>query len=362
MKNLGILCFSIFVLAVLIFPTQALSAASNPVPKTAEEKLVALNKLAPVERKTKLEDEAAREGKVIMYGAYSLGEAEPLFKTFMEKYPKVKVEYFRASTAPLLDKILSEASVGKLGADCANIGLEVLYEIDKLIIPYKTPEAAAYGKQFVDANYRWIALYQDPKPITYNTKRVSKAEAPKNWEDLALPRWKGRLGIPMADGPEWVNITLKVMGQEKGRDYLKRMAALGIRLEKSNSGLAQMVAAGDLDVAFFVNNAAVEIAKGQGAPIVAVPTDPLVTSPQVLVVFKDVVHPYATALLVDWLTSKEGQERIRDINPRFSARRDVTVPASFAGRKFLVIGAEQVSKERMDEANKLFEEWFVKRR
>ena len=32
--------------------------------------------------------------------------------------------------------------------------------------------------------------------IGYNTgKLVSKAEAPKNWEDLLNPRWKGKLGM-----------------------------------------------------------------------------------------------------------------------------------------------------------------------
>jgi len=360
MKRWGIICLIGFlVLAVSTIPAVKLFAAPT---RTAAEELASLNKLSPAERKTRLEEEAAREGKVIMYGAYSLGEAEKVFKAFMQKYPKVKVEYFRASTAPLLDKILSEASVGKLHADVANIGLEVLYEVEKMTIPYQAPAADAFGKVFVDPKSKWIALYHDPKPIAYNTKRVTEAEAPKNWEDLTNPRWKGRMGMPVSDGPDWINIMMKTMGKDKGRDYVKRMAAQGIRLEKSNSGLAQLVAAGDLDVAFYVNNAAVEIAKRKGAPIVAVATEPLVTAIQVLVIFKDAAHPYASALFVDWLTSKEGQEMIKKVNPRFGARKDVSYPEAFAKRKFLVIGAEQVDKASMTEADKLFEDWFVKRK
>ena len=358
MKRRGIIYFIGFlVLTVLTVPALKLFAAS----KTAAEELATLNKLSPAERKTRLEEEAAREGKVIMYGTYSLGEAEKVIITFMQKYPKVKVEYFRASTAPLLDKILSEASVGKLRADVGNLELALLYEIDKLIIPYKTPEADAFVKTFVDPRSKWIALYHNPKPIAYNTKRVAKAEAPKNWEDLANPRWKGRLGMPVSGGPEWVSIILKFMGKDKGRDYLKRMAAQDIRLEKSNSGLAQMVAAGDLDVAFYLNDAAVEIAKRKGAPIETAPTDPLVTAIHTLVIFKDASHPYASLLFLDWLVSREGQERIRNVNPRFSGRTDVSSPASYAGHKFMIIEPEQVSKDKMEESNKLFEGWFVKK-
>ena len=37
----------------------------------------------------------------------------------------------------------------------------------------------------------------------YNTKLVKKEELPKTWEDLADPKWKGRLGIEQEDS-DWL--------------------------------------------------------------------------------------------------------------------------------------------------------------
>ena len=47
-----------------------------------------------------------------------------------------------------------------------------------------------FGLDAVYANQRFVGAYNLTLPIAYNTKLVSAQEAPKNWEDLADPKWK----------------------------------------------------------------------------------------------------------------------------------------------------------------------------
>ena len=112
-------------MTLLCMPAGQLLAA------TAEETLDQLNKLPPAERQAKLQTEAAREGTVAWYSTYSLVEAEPFLKVFKGRYPKVQVQYFRASTIPLLDKLLSEHSAGRYLVDVIAIDFEAYSELEK---------------------------------------------------------------------------------------------------------------------------------------------------------------------------------------------------------------------------------------
>ena len=49
-----------------------------------------------------------------------------------------------------------------------------------------------FGLDAVYAGQRFVGAYNLTLPIAYNTKMVSAQDAPKSWEDLADPKWKGR--------------------------------------------------------------------------------------------------------------------------------------------------------------------------
>jgi iron(III) transport system substrate-binding protein len=53
-----------------------------------------------------------------------------------------------------------------------------------------------------DPENRWFGMYLAPEVIGYNDQAVSAADAPKDWDDLLDPRWKGKLIMrdPAASG------------------------------------------------------------------------------------------------------------------------------------------------------------------
>lgn len=48
----------------------------------------------------------------------------------------------------------------------------------------------------------WVSVYRTPAVIAYNTQRVSRAEAPRDWEDVLDPKWRDKVLIrdPLASG------------------------------------------------------------------------------------------------------------------------------------------------------------------
>lgn len=48
----------------------------------------------------------------------------------------------------------------------------------------------------------WVAVYRTPAVIAYNSQRVDSAAAPRDWEDVLDPRWRGKVLIrdPLASG------------------------------------------------------------------------------------------------------------------------------------------------------------------
>ena len=131
---------------------------------------------------------------------------------------KVKVDIFRAGGEQIVNRAMAEHLAGKTTYDVVNAFALKVLQNKGMLQPYTAPEATHYPVGFKDPQNYWVSLYSGYNVIGYNTKLVPKAEAPRNWEDLLNPRWKGKLGM---DDEEyfWHAGMLKHWGEEKGRKY-----------------------------------------------------------------------------------------------------------------------------------------------
>src|SRR5204863_339086 len=98
--------------------------------------------------------------------------------------------------------------------------------------PPAAPAAAAYPSEMRDPEGYWNTsnLYFMTPGI--NTRLLSKDEAPKTYEDLLNPRWKGQMGWSTSAGagaPTFVGNVLLTMGQDRGMAYLEQLSKQGIR-------------------------------------------------------------------------------------------------------------------------------------
>ena len=159
---------------------------------------------------------AKKEGKVVFWSSMRIDDSKALAAGFEARYPFIKVDIFRAGGEQIVNRAMAEHLAGKTTYDVVNAFALKVLQNKGMLQAYATPEATHYPAGFKDSQNYWVSLYSGYNVIGYNTKLVSKAEAPKNWEDLLNPRWKGKLGM---DDEEyfWHAGMIKYWGEEKGR-------------------------------------------------------------------------------------------------------------------------------------------------
>lgn len=152
----------------------------------------------------------------------------------------------------------------------ASADLATLSEVDalmenKLLGTYVSPEAKNFHPEFRDPQGYWTGIYANYYVLGYNTKLVSQKDAPKSWEDLLNPKWKGKISIDQEEYP-WYATLIKVWGKEKTQKYMKALAKQDIQWRKGHTLIAQLMSAGEFPVAIVYAHR-IESMKKRGAPV-----------------------------------------------------------------------------------------------
>jgi len=277
----------------------------------------------PAQTREQLIEGAKKEGKVVWYGSLSLEDIKRLADAFEKKYPFIKVDPFRASGEKLANKIFTETRAGRYMYDIVATGAFEIWPLYKrgLVGKYVSPESKPYGAMFKDPEGSWVDLYDNYYVIGYNTSQVAKKDAPKSWEDLLNPKWKGKFSIDTEDY-EWYIAMLGSMGEEKGKNYMKALAKQDIQWRKGHTLIAQQMVAGEFPTALIYAHRA-EKMRPQGAPIDWEQSlNPVITGMRVVSIGPKPANPNAAKLLFDFVISKEGQTLIRSFD-RIPAHPDV---------------------------------------
>jgi len=270
-----------------------------------------------------LEDAAKAEGEVVFYSSLNNEQIVTLIEAFKKKYPFIKPSFYRATSERVLQRASTEAKAGRYAVDVATAAgfqLELMKE-SGLTQKYVPPEAAFYNDGFKDADGHWVSVHSLLNAMAYNTQLVKTAEAPKKYEDLLAPRWKGRLGVNLQD-PEWYVNLQRRWGQEKARNFLKGLAAQQPGLRDGHNITAQLLAAGEFHA---VSNTYAHIAariKNQGGPVQYVFDEPVITYVHPIALMKAAPHPNAGKLLIGFILSAEGQRMLHD-QGRIPSHRDI---------------------------------------
>lgn len=270
-----------------------------------------------------LEDSAKAEGEVILYSSLNNEQIVTLVDAFKKKFPFIKPSFYRGTSDRVLQRAATEAKAGRNAVDVATAAgfqLELMKE-SGLTQKYIPPEASFYNEGFKDPDGHWVSVHSLLNSMAYNTQLVKPNEAPRKYEDLLAPRWKGRLGVNLQD-PEWYVSLQRRWGKEKARNYLKALAAQQPGVRDGHNITAQLLAAGEFQA---VSNTYSHIAariKNQGGPVQYVFDEPVITYVHPIALIKAAPHPSAGKLLISFILSVDGQRMLRD-QGRIPSHRDV---------------------------------------
>jgi iron(III) transport system substrate-binding protein len=266
-------------------------------PEAAAQTLDELHKLALKEG-----------GTVNFYGTLAQINAERILPVFEKRFPGMKVNHVDATADKLAARAIAEARGGRVLADVFQIALEnVLQVVDqKLTVDWLPPEAAAYPANFKGPN--WLAADMVIITAAWNTNLVKKEDEPKQFDDFADPKWKGKLIGEPRDVELLIGLARhKYKNDEKAFDFLKRLAANNLEFHKGHSELAEFLVAGQAAacVTCYAHHYPLRIKKG--APLGYMLTEGIATITADALA-KDAPHPNSAKLFYRWSASEEGQK------------------------------------------------------
>ncbi len=274
--------------------------------------------------KEKILEGAKKEGKLVLYTGMDIEEAGIFLSEFGKKYPFIKPEMFRSSGEKVLTRFMIESRANTHRADIFQTSIIQVYQLknEGLLKKYISAESAVYPEGFKDPEGYWNAFYLLTYVIGYNTNLVSPKEAPTSYGDLLNPKWKGKIGLETEEY-QWFYHLLKIMGKEKGMEYMKNLARQDLQLRKGHTLLAQLIAAGEIAMAVVVYGSRVDRMMSRGAPIDWVRfKGPTITSINAISIPDKAPHSNTARLFVDFVLSKEGQQILSGLR-RIPARPDV---------------------------------------
>ena len=298
---------------------------------------------------------AKKEGQVILYTNAS-GIA-PLIKRFEEKYPFLKIEPLRTGAPKLLNRILAEQKAGSLKADLIETEGLTSYVMMKrgLYAKYVSPESRMLPAGAKDPDGMWTNAHSNYKIVAYNTRLVSPAELPRSYDDLTQPKWKGKI-LMGSNNYEWFGNMVKIMGEEKGMNLMRRLNAQNLMLREGNSLILQLLLAGEGFVSIAANVDSVEELKAKGAPIDWLGLEPTISRLHPIALARTAQHPNAAKLYIDFILSKEAQEIITKEFIGISDRPDVKRVFTREGLKLHY--ADLSLADRYEEITKKFDAVF----
>ena len=259
---------------------------------------------------TQLYNAAKKEGTVVIWGPTDAIVYQKMQEVLDKEYPGIKIEHFESIPEPLVQRIIAESQAGKPPAvDIIQSGslraLRPLIDRD-MLAPYPGWEKN-FGLDAVYAGDRFVGAYNLTLPIAYNTKAVSAKDAPKSWEDLADPKWKGKKIIiearlvPFAMlGTEW--------GKEKATDLVKKILGQQPIIVQGGTTVANALAGGQVSIAVGTYAFTIEGLKKRGAAVDWVAASPLPVLTSAEGVLKSAPHPNAARFFAGWMGTPEGQK------------------------------------------------------
>jgi len=316
--------------------------------------LAELATYAGADRTERLVAGAKKEGVVTVYSSITIDDQKVLTAAFEKAYG-VKLQFWRASSESILQRAMVEYRGGRYEADAIETGaaeMESLHR-EKLLVEVKSPHLADIVPAALRPHREWVGDRLNITAAGYNTRLIRKQDAPKTYEDLLDPKWKGKLGIE-ADDAAWFGAIANTMGEEKTVKLFRDMVRInGLSVRKGHTLLANLVVSGEVPYALTLYHYKAEQLKNSGAPLEWYVLPPGFARFLGTGIMRRAPHPHAAVLFLDFMLSDAQRVLLgRDFTPTNIKVKPLDLP-------FNVIDPAQIL-DQGDKWQKLYDEIVIK--
>jgi iron(III) transport system substrate-binding protein len=242
--------------------------------------------------------------------------------TGFEEKTGTKVNIVHVATGDLIAKIQAERNNPHWDVtwfDGAS-SMQSLDDQDLLLknwSPAHTSDYTALGQQLIPADHSYFPTHVTAAAaIAYNTKLVSKDQAPKDWQDLLKPEFKDAIAMndPSISGPTYPFVAgmLQQLGDSKGKQFFQDLKKNGLKTFPKNPNTLQSLTTGATK-AIMIQDVAILDSKLKGDPIELVyPTSGVSMLYGTIAVNTKSPNQETAKQFVDYVLSVEAQKRMLD--------------------------------------------------
>jgi len=257
---------------------------------------------------------SAASDSIVFYSAQ--GYDIPMGKAF-QKASGITVKTTDDSTGPLVARITAERNNPHWDVVWFD-GDSTMQSLDDLNLLYKWTPAnvknyTSLGTSLIPTDHAFYPTGVTAAGIiTYNTRKLSPAQAPKDWSDLTTPRFKGAVAMndPAYSGPTYPMIAGMLQrdgGITSGESYFTRLKDNGLKIFQTNDPTINSVETG-ARLAAIVQDSAYYAAKATGAPVgVVYPKSGVTVLPGEVAINARSKHLKAAEAFVNYILSQTGQ-------------------------------------------------------
>lgn len=285
---------------------------SSGLTKHAADVYQRISQLSGQARHKELVKLAEDEGALSVYTSNT--DIDGLIEGFEDAYD-IDVSVYRGDSESVLQRVLQESKAHFYGNDVFETNALELDIANKegLLYPYQSdlrstvrPEARADT---------WVGTRLNVFVVSYNTDNVKPEELPDSIVGFADPKWKDRISMELED-VDWFQtmhdyLVSQGMSSQEATDVFRRIAA-NAKIIKGHTPQAELLAAGQYDVALSTYSHSVDELTDEGAPVTwrppnGEPIQPIVTRPNGVALMRTATNPAAAVLFADYELSKQGQ-------------------------------------------------------
>jgi len=288
---------------------------------------------------------AGAEGQVAVYATSGF---EPVFESFQQRYPAIKLNPVVGRGNQLAQKVLAERRAGKYLADVYLGGIGTPYSmfyrgglLDPIEPLFTLAENLDRSKWFqgkfhyADDDGKFIFVFEMAlrSDVVYNTQLVRPEEITSYWS-FVEPKWKGKIAAidPHTTGVATSSsLSFLYYHPELGPEFLRKLfGQMELTFSREPRQMLDWLAVGKFALAFFASDA--DLAVKQGLPIGRFPPtafkEGVYGRPQrgTVAIFQRAPHPNSALVFINWLLSREGQSVFQKAFAEdfsLSAREDV---------------------------------------
>jgi len=270
----------------------------------------------------------AEGGELLVYGGGDLPNGSAgTERAFNTRFPGMKIRILVDRSKYHHVRIDNQLALGRLACDAVHILSINAYDrwkADGQLLSYKPAGWDQIYPDFKDPDGAYTGFTVFAFSSVYNTAQVSEADAPRDALDFLSPKFKDRIILSYPHDDDAILYQFDRIVAAHGWGFIEKLLAQNPTWVRGSAPARVAVDKGEKAVTFTASG---PLATPTNATSVfALPkTDSFLSWPQPFAIFKSARRPAAAKLYLNWLVSKEVQDRSR----QWPVRRDATVSGGY---------------------------------